>query len=210
MLIRSESTLPSEFKGKVELVKGDVLNLDDVKRTVDGVEACAVILGTRNDLGPTELLSKGTENVIAAMKEAGLRRISVCVSAFQFRKPEDIPAIFKDHSKDHQRQLDLVKASGLEYRAVLPPHISNEPSSAYKVTYDSSPGRIISKHDLGAFLVDCLNAPEHSGKIIGLATEANTLVLKSYRIFHMIKSLPIFLWIYLRHRFGGQKSIKNS
>jgi len=210
LLIRSESTLPSDFKGKVKMVQGDVMNLEDVKKTVAGVDAVAVVLGTRNNLGPTTLLSKGTENVITAMKEAGLKKISVCVSAFQFRKPEDIPAIFKDHSIDHQRQLDLVKASGLEYRAVLPPHISSEPKSKFIVTHDKSPGRVISKHDLGAFMVDCLDQEEHNGKIIGLATTENTPVLKAYRIFHAIRSIPVFLWIYVKHRFGiGRPQIKN-
>jgi putative NADH-flavin reductase len=43
MLVRDESTLPAEFKDKVEVVKGDVLNQDDVEKTVKGTDAVVKI-----------------------------------------------------------------------------------------------------------------------------------------------------------------------
>ena len=45
-------------------------------------------------------------------------------SAFLFYEPEKVPAIFKDLNADHQRMFDAVKASGLKWIAVLPPHIT--------------------------------------------------------------------------------------
>lgn len=66
--------------------------------------------------------------------------------------------------------LEAIKESDLDFRAVLPPHIANEPEKPFTVEYDKSPGRSISKYDLGKFFVDCLEQQEHSRKVIGIAT----------------------------------------
>ena len=64
--------------------------------------------------------------------------------------------------------LDAIKTSGLDYRAVLPPHISSEPSSKYVVTFDKSPGGSISKFDLGKFFIDTLSNEDHKCKVMGI------------------------------------------
>lgn len=48
ILVRDESTIPTEFKDKVEVVKGDVLNQADVDKCVEGTDAVIIVLGTRN------------------------------------------------------------------------------------------------------------------------------------------------------------------
>uniref|UniRef100_A0A336KSN1 CSON014579 protein n=1 Tax=Culicoides sonorensis TaxID=179676 RepID=A0A336KSN1_CULSO len=171
MLIRDEATVPTDFKDKVELVKGNVLNLDDCKKAVSGTDAVCVVLGTRNDLKATTDLSEGMKNIVGAMKDVGLKKVSVCLSAFLFYKPDKVPKIFTELNADHQRQFDVVKASDLDYRCVLPPHIADEPSAEFTVLHDKSPGRSISKLDLGKFLIECLEQEEHSRKVIGLATK---------------------------------------
>jgi hypothetical protein len=70
--------------------------------------------------------------------------------------------------------MDVVKTSGLQYRAVCPPHIADEPSGEFVTAHDKSPGitRSISKYDLGKFLIECLFMEEHAAKVIGLCTTA--------------------------------------
>lgn len=170
MLVRDENTIPAEFKDKVEIVKGDVLNKADVEKTIQGVDGVVIVLGTRNDTKPTTMLSEGTRNIIEAMKKEGLRKFSACMSSFLLMPADKVPPVFHDLNADHQRMLDVIKSSGLEYRAVLPPHIANEPSAPFQTLYDKSPGRTISKYDLGKFFIDCLEMEEHSGKVIGIAT----------------------------------------
>lgn len=51
--------------------------------------------------------------------------------------------------------------------------ISDQPSAEYKVIHDASPGRIISKYDLGKFLIEALSQPEHYGKVCGLTNISN-------------------------------------
>uniref|UniRef100_U5EU66 NAD(P)-binding domain-containing protein n=1 Tax=Corethrella appendiculata TaxID=1370023 RepID=U5EU66_9DIPT len=172
LLIRNESTVPDDFADKVELVKGDVTSLDDVRNAIKGQELVCVALGTRNDLKPTTVLSDGIKNIITAMKEEKLKKISVCLSAFLFYEVDKVPKVFADLNADHQREFDALKVSELEYRAVFPPHIADEPPAEFEIAYDKSPGssRSISKLDLGKFLIDCLFDDKHAGKVIGICT----------------------------------------
>lgn len=168
--MRDESTIPADFKDKVEVVKGDVLNKADVEKAVEGVDGVVIILGTRNSTAATTMMSEGTKNVIEAMKKFGIKKFSACMSSFLFMPVDKVPAVFHDLNADHQRMLDVIKESGLEYRAVLPGHISPEPNGKIEILHDKSPGRVISKFDLGKFFIDCLEMEEHSGKVIGIAS----------------------------------------
>ncbi|XP_053658302.1 flavin reductase (NADPH) [Anopheles marshallii] len=172
LLVRSETTVPEDFKEKVELVKGDVTNVQDVKKAVAGQDLVCVVLGTRNDLKPTTAMSDGMTNIITAMKEASLETFSVCLSSFLFMEPDKVPAIFVNINGEHRRMLEMVKGCGLKFRAVLPPHIADEPQEKFATAYDKSPGhsRSISKLDLGQFLVDSLFDEAHSSKVIGICT----------------------------------------
>ncbi|KAH8382995.1 hypothetical protein KR009_006192 [Drosophila setifemur] len=169
LLYRTEATVPERFKSKVELVKGDATKYEDVQRLIKGVDGVAVILGTRNKLEATTELSRGTENLIKAMKEAKLSKFSIVMSSFLLRPLDEVPSVFRRLNEEHQRMLDLTKASGLEYIAILPPHIADEPLSAYTVVHDEAPGRLVSKYDLGKFIIDSLDQPEHYGKVCGIA-----------------------------------------
>ncbi|KAH8294979.1 hypothetical protein KR018_004873 [Drosophila ironensis] len=174
LLYRTEATVPESFKGKVELVQGDATKYEDVKRLIEGVEGVCVVLGTRNKLEATTELSRGTENLIKAMKEAKLTKFSIVMSSFLLRPLNQVPAVFHRLNEEHQRMLDLTKASGLDYIAILPPHIADEPSTAYSVVHDDAPARLVSKYDLGKFIVDSLDQPEHYGKVCGIGKAAKT------------------------------------
>lgn len=170
LLYRNEATVPESFKNRVELVQGDVVNIDDVKRTLEGVDAVIVTLGTRNKLEPTKVLSTGLQNIVDAMKgQTNLTKISVCLSSFLFWEPEKVPPQFSHLNAEHKAMLDIIKSSGLEYIAILPPHIADEPSSAHQIVHDKSPGRIIAKSDLAKFFVDSLELTEHYGQVCGIA-----------------------------------------
>ncbi|BFF90837.1 flavin reductase (NADPH) [Drosophila madeirensis] len=170
VLYRTEATVPERFKtaSNVELVKGDAINYEDVKRLIEGVDGVCVILGTRNKLEATTELSRGTENLIKAMKEAKLTKFSIVMSSFLWRSLDEVPTVFHRLNEEHKRMLDLTKASELEWIAILPPHIADEPASGYTVAYDEAPGRLVSKYDLGKFIVDSLDQPEHYGKVCGI------------------------------------------
>ncbi|KAK9293959.1 hypothetical protein QLX08_011255 [Tetragonisca angustula] len=170
--VRDEGKVPANLKDKVEIVVGDVTNPEQVLNAISNRNAVVVVLGTRNDLSPTTVLSNGMKNIIDAMKAHNVEIISVCLSAFLFYKPEAVPSIFKDLNADHQRMFDLLKESKLKWIAILPPHIADVQNSKYVIKHDESPGRAISKHDLGAFLIESLQQPEHYQKVCGIANVA--------------------------------------
>jgi putative NADH-flavin reductase len=49
--VRDPAKLPEDLRSKTEVIQGDVLNPEDVKRGVKDQEGVIVALGTRNDLG---------------------------------------------------------------------------------------------------------------------------------------------------------------
>ncbi|XP_076235381.1 flavin reductase (NADPH) isoform X2 [Calliopsis andreniformis] len=153
--VRDVAKVPTHLKDKIKVVVGDVTNSEQVSNAICNKDAVVVVLGTRNDLSPTTVLSDGIKNIINAMKTHNVELVSVCLS---------------DLNADHQRMFDLIKESGLKWIAILPPHIADAPSSKYIVKHDESPGRAISKQDLGTFLVESLQQPEHYQKVCGIAT----------------------------------------
>jgi len=67
---------------------------------------------------------------------------------------------------------EILKESGLKYVAVFPPHIADQPSTSYHIEHDKhADGRIVSKYDLGQFLIDSLFQPEHFGHICGIISK---------------------------------------
>uniref|UniRef100_T1IIG1 NAD(P)-binding domain-containing protein n=1 Tax=Strigamia maritima TaxID=126957 RepID=T1IIG1_STRMM len=172
IFVRNEKTIPEELKGKVSVILGDVVNEDDVKRAVEGKDGVIVTLGTRVDLGPTTVLSKGTSNIINAMQECGVKRISVCISAFLFYEPSKIPEVYHEITADHKRQAEILESCDLGWTAVCPPHILNDAGKGvYKVCVGSSPGRQISKYDLADLLLKCIQSNEYVNQKIGLGYE---------------------------------------
>lgn len=170
--VRNEVKVPDNLKNKVEIIVGDVTDAEQVSNAISNRDAVVVVLGTRNDLSPTTVLSQGMKNIINGMRMHKVETVSVCLSAFLFYKPEAVPSIFKDLNADHQRMFDVLKESELKWIAILPPHIADAPSSKYVIKHDESPGRAISKHDLGTFLVESLQQPQHYQKVCGIATVA--------------------------------------
>uniref|UniRef100_A0A1B0CGQ9 NAD(P)-binding domain-containing protein n=1 Tax=Lutzomyia longipalpis TaxID=7200 RepID=A0A1B0CGQ9_LUTLO len=170
LLVRDMKTVPNTFRDKVEIILGDVTDYTKVQEVIQGTDGVVVVLGTRNNLEPTTVLSTGTENIVKAMKEASIQKLSICLSSFLFYDPEKVPTIFEHINKEHKRMLDIVKECDLEWRAVLPPHIADEPSAEFQVLQDKSPGRTISKLDLGKFLIDCLTQEQYIRRVLGIAT----------------------------------------
>lgn len=69
---------------QVTVVKGDVYNTDEVSSAIQGCDGVLVALGKGSDFSATTLFSDGTRNIVAGMKEHGVRRIVICNSSFIF------------------------------------------------------------------------------------------------------------------------------
>ncbi|KAB0396422.1 hypothetical protein E2I00_012064, partial [Balaenoptera physalus] len=135
VLVRDTSRLPSEGPQPAHVIVGDVRQAADVDKTVAGQDAVIVLLGTGNDL------------------------------TFLLWDPSKVPPRLQDVTDDHIRMHKILQESGLKYVAVMPPHIGDQPlTGAYSVTLDGrGPSRVISKHDLGHFMLRCLTTDEYNG-----------------------------------------------
>ncbi|XP_069763876.1 flavin reductase (NADPH) [Narcine bancroftii] len=167
VLVRNPDRLPAECKG-INVIVGDVLKKEDVQKAVKGQDGVIIILGTRNDLSPTTLMSEGTSNIIEAMKIHNVRKVVGCMSTFLLWDKEKIPARLSELTNDHQRMYNVLKNSGLDYVAVFPPHIDDvlPLTGNYAVSINQRGGKVISKHDLGHFFLKCLMTSEYDGKIV--------------------------------------------
>lgn len=170
--VRDPARLPEELSSKVTVKTGDVLDSKAVDEAVQGQDAVVILLGTRNDLSPTTVMSEGTKNIVAAMKKHGVERVSGCLSAFNFREKSAVPERFFPILEDHERMLQVLKGSSLKWVAVLPPHITGDENAGdVIVEHGSSPGPRVSKHDLGHFMVSCLSSDENLYKLCGICNK---------------------------------------
>ncbi|XP_072315986.1 flavin reductase (NADPH) [Eucyclogobius newberryi] len=169
VLVRDPSRLPADHRAS-RVVVGDVLNREDVRKTLEGQDAVIIILGTRNDLSPTTVMSEGTRNILEVMKERGIRKVVACMSAFLLWERSKVPPRLVPVTEDHERMFSLLKNSGLDYVAVMPPHIGGDLplSGTHQAAENMLRGRAISKHDLGLFFVQCLSTSEWDGKTVGV------------------------------------------
>lgn len=53
VLVRDPTKLPADHNAS-RVVIGDVLNIEDVKKTMEGQDAVIIVLGTRNDLSKSK------------------------------------------------------------------------------------------------------------------------------------------------------------
>lgn len=127
LLVRDNKTIPDSIpRDKVEIVNGDVLNPKDVEKALTGQDAVVVVLGTRNCLEPTTMMTQGMKNITQAMRTIGLKKVSVCLSSFQFMDADKVPKIMQNVNQDHSGMYEvLTSADDLEWRALLPPHIAS-------------------------------------------------------------------------------------
>ncbi|KAK7882012.1 hypothetical protein WMY93_028186 [Mugilogobius chulae] len=139
VLVRDPSKLPADHQAS-RVVVGDVLNRDDVKKTLEGQDAVIIILGTRNDL------------------------------TFLLWERSKVPPRLVPVTEDHERMYALLQSSDLDYVAVMPPHIGDDLplTGTYQATENTLRGRAISKHDLGHFFVQCLSTSQWDGKTVGV------------------------------------------
>lgn len=170
-LLRPTSILPSGLETELEIIRGDATDLNAVKETISGTDGVVIALGTRNNVEPTTMMSTAVENALLAMQEIGQRPITVCLSSFLFLPQNAVPPIFKHINEEHGRMLSALEQSQSEWVAVMPPHIADQPKSGFHVKENALPGgRVVSKFDLGTFLVEALSKPECYRKRMGISS----------------------------------------
>lgn len=178
---------------RLRVVAGDAFDPGRVLEAVAGNEAVISVLGARrlsNPLHPGSPgdpkgpASVGSENIVAAMKEHGLRRL-VCQTAWGVGESKEgagfagsffmnvlVPPLLRDEYADKEAQETVIRASELEWVIVRPMLLTNGPwTNAYRAREDLKPGRrpYVSRADVADFLMRQLtdDAFVHKAPAIG-------------------------------------------
>jgi putative NADH-flavin reductase len=142
---RHPQNIPRKHEG-LRLVAGDILNGPQVQQAVAGQEAVCLTIGAGVTWKPVTVFSQGTEHVLAAMAEHGVKRL-VCVTGIGAGDSKGHggllydrifnPLLLKTIYADKNRQEDLIRASETEWTIVRPGFLTNGPlTRTYRVITD--------------------------------------------------------------------------
>ncbi len=151
---------------RLEIIEGDVLNLADVKRTVQGTDIVLSLFGHVKG-SPEWLQTDGTKNILDAMQAAGVDRI-ISLSGGGLPYPEKDEPKFMDKAirtimkiavpkvlNDAIKHAGVLEESGKQWTVVRGPRLTDgEHTGEYRVGWVGvNAGTSISRADLADFLV---------------------------------------------------------
>lgn len=177
-LTRSPAKLPPG--DDVTAIRGNVLDPEPVEATVDGADAVVCLLG-RTGNNPDDVVSRGTENVVAAMRERGVERLVVLTSMGLGASVRQVPwyvrvataTVLHDLMADKARQEELVAGSGLDWTIVRPGGLTDGPRTgdyAHGVDIDVTAGPI-PRADVADFLLQTVETDAYRRQAPVVTTE---------------------------------------
>lgn len=173
-LARTPAKLQSHER--LTVVQGDVQDPAAVEQTVAGAEAVVSVLGpTSNE--PTFEVSKGTQNILVAMRKQGLRRLIISAGA-GVGDPNDTPKLFNRAInvllkltaryvyEDMKRVVEIVRASDLDWTVVRVPRLIDGPRiGKIQVGYvGNGMGMQIDRADMADFMLKQLQSDAYVRK----------------------------------------------
>ncbi|GMH59704.1 hypothetical protein TrRE_jg7492 [Triparma retinervis] len=153
---------------KLTMIGGSVTSKADVDKVfAEGVDSCVIALGGKTkDVGET-MLTDGTRVILDAMKENGVKRVSVVTSIGVGNSKDQAPFFFKvlmatvmkSIFNDKNNQEELVSKSGLEYCLVRPGGLTVDPPTGVINVIDGEAGSI-PRADVAQFCLDAITVED--------------------------------------------------
>lgn len=169
---------------RLSLIQGDVTDAAAVVKAVERVDGVVVALGASADMQADIVLAQGTSNIIAAMKQHGVKKI-VIQSSYPMSGYEDGVAFLRQAGMgdeqiammqpvldDKKKQIELTLKSGLEFVVVKPMMLTDEAGTGkYRVAenLEVKPGDKISRADVADFMLKALTDSQFVGKVVTIA-----------------------------------------
>ena len=177
---------PQPIEGAT-VVRADVLDAAAASKAVEGADAVLSSLGVPFGRKPIDTYSRGTANIVAAMKDHGVKRLILTSSSaadlsvrfknsgggalLELLKPLVIYGFGRTTYVDMRRMEELVRESGLDWTIVRPSGLFNtDVASDYAVEQDHVRGAFTSRLDLARFMVSALDSDEWVGRHAAVAT----------------------------------------
>ncbi len=152
---------------RLTVVKGELTDEASIEKAVDGADAVISLLGPRGGSNQKPL-TRGTQNIVKAMKNSGVRRL-IASSTLSVRDPADKPSptvsllinIIKTtmHAayEDITGAAETVRGSGLDWTIARVATLNNGPKTGeVRAGYvgTGQVGLAISRVDLAAFMLN--------------------------------------------------------
>lgn len=178
---RNKSMLePIEYPN-LQIVEGDVYNVQQVANSISGKDIVIVTLGSGKSRKST-VRSTGTKNIIAGMKKNGVNRL-ICQTTLGagdsnanlnfFWKRIMFGWFLKEVFLDHELQEEYVKKSGLDWTIVRPAAFTDgERTGKYKHGFNSLDKKLqlkISRADVAEFILKQTISDKYLFKTPGLS-----------------------------------------
>jgi len=177
-LLRTPQSFP--FRDRVRVVEGNAFDSAAIRETVAGADVVLSALGARS-LGKEDVLERAVPLIVAAMQEAGVRRIIALGSAGAkddaldkqpaFRRLFVQTVVYNTFLKwpvaSQRAQFASLSASGLDWTMAMPPMLTNgRGRGVYRVDGEALPRNAmrISRSDVADFMMKQIDDPQWIGK----------------------------------------------
>jgi putative NADH-flavin reductase len=179
--VRNPQRLKIEHS-KLRIVRGDVLDYASVEAAMKGQNAVLCALGHKRVLGPTTILSRGTQSIMRAMKQCGVSRL-ICESSLGVGDVVGrlglaatllfVPLILPFYFWDRLRQETLIADStNIDWVIVRPATLTNGPARGdYRPGFDVGSYiwlSRVSRADVADFMLKQLNDDTYAGTAPGI------------------------------------------
>jgi uncharacterized protein YbjT (DUF2867 family) len=186
------ATTLAELPGRLRAVNGDATDPAAVDRVVRGQQAVIVTLGISDNplrvrlLGspgtPMDVRSRGTRNVITAMRHHGVGKLVVQTTYGVGATRDKLPPLYRlvfwlvlrPQIADTQLQEHAVRASGLDWVIAQPVSLTDDPHPG--LPFASPTGQLgamkVSRACVGRFLVQAAEGSEDVGASVALSGAA--------------------------------------
>jgi putative NADH-flavin reductase len=182
-LARTPQTFP--FRGQVRLVEGNAFDPAAVRQTIEGADVVLSALGARS-LRKEDVLERAVPLIVAAMQQAGVRRIIALGSAGAlddslskqpaWRRWFVHKIVYNTFLKwpvaSQVAQWKALSTSGLDWTMVMPPMLLNSQARGkYRIDGEALPphGMAISRSDVADFMMQQIANPQWVGKGVYIA-----------------------------------------
>ncbi len=177
VLVRTPSKIRQKHSS-LEVLKGDVLNLDDVKKTIGGCDVVVSLFGHVKG-SPEWLQTNGTKNIVAAMKILQVERvISLSGGGLPFPSKDEpkfvdklirtimkiaVPKILNDAIAHHEVLANSSKA----WTIVRGPQLTNDPARGeYRIGWVGvNASTKIARKDLADFILKTVEDTSYDGQM---------------------------------------------
>jgi putative NADH-flavin reductase len=169
---------------RLRVVAGDIVDAESLREPVAGGDAVLSALGSREGKQPTRVYSAGTDAILTAMRETGVRRF-VGITAAPLAPEEHKTLIerrvvhpllhrfFGGGYDDMRRMEGLLADSELGWTVFRPPRLTDKPGNGrYRTALDAPlrAGRSIPRADLAAAMLAAAQDATSIGHAVTIAT----------------------------------------